>query len=110
LHPYKSECYNNCTKPITNETKSEETETCNKLESLADKNCSCTECEYEKEVNAQSDQFATAVSMFTIGGMIGSFLTTFFVTRFGRKGAQMANCGISIVGGCLYILSYYIAR
>lgn len=54
--------------------------------------------------------FSTAVGMFPIGGMVGSFATSFMVTKFGRKGAQMCNMFISILGGALYILSYYLAK
>ena len=57
--------------------------------------------------------FSTGVGMFPIGGMVGSSATSFMVTKFARKGAQMCNMLISILGGeffGLYILSYYLAK
>jgi len=73
-------------------------------------NCTCTEEEYKEQAMAQTAGFSTAVGMFPIGGMVGSFATSFMVTKFGRKGAQMCNMFISILGGALYILSYYLAN
>ena len=57
----------------------------------------------------QDNQFSTAVSMFTVGGMIGSFSTTFMVTKFGRKGAQFVNCFASFIGGAFYVASFYLS-
>ncbi|CAG5105916.1 Oidioi.mRNA.OKI2018_I69.chr1.g2567.t1.cds [Oikopleura dioica] len=70
---------------------------------------SCTVEEYTGFVKNQENQFSTAVSMFTVGGMAGSFSTTFMVTRFGRKGAQFVNCFASFIGGAFYVAAYYLS-
>ena len=49
------------------------------------------------------NQFATAVAIFTIGGIIGSFSVKFLVTKFGRKGAQAINMVISIAAAANFI-------
>uniref|UniRef100_H2YYN7 Major facilitator superfamily (MFS) profile domain-containing protein n=1 Tax=Ciona savignyi TaxID=51511 RepID=H2YYN7_CIOSA len=41
------------------------------------------------------------VSIYTVGGMIGSFSTGFFVKKFGRKGALLVSNSLSIVGAIL---------
>lgn len=99
---YPSECYVNC--------EAEGNSTYLPSLTVDEDFCNCTKEEYDEQIEIQTAQFSTAVSMFPIGGMIGSFSTTFMVTKFGRKGAQMLNMGLSILGALLYILSYYLAR
>jgi len=92
-------------------------ETLEESDPLYSRNCnstqledeSCTAEEFKTYKQNQDNQFSTAVSMFTVGGMIGSFSTTFMVTKFGRKGAQFVNCFASFVGGAFYVASFYLS-
>uniref|UniRef100_H2YYN2 Major facilitator superfamily (MFS) profile domain-containing protein n=1 Tax=Ciona savignyi TaxID=51511 RepID=H2YYN2_CIOSA len=57
------------------------------------------------EVTTLSDSdlilWSFTVSIYTVGGMIGSFSTGFFVKKFGRKGALLVSNSLSIVGAIL---------
>ena len=72
--------------------------------------CRC-DLEEDKEASvAQDNAFAFAVSIFTVGGIVGSFSTGFLVTKFGRKNTQLINMFLSIAAAILYYLSYHFAR
>jgi len=71
--------------------------------------CRC-DVEADKEASvAQDNAFAFAVSIFTVGGIIGSFSTGFLVTKFGRKNTQLINMFLSIAAAIFYYLSYQLA-
>nr|XP_009859000.1 solute carrier family 2, facilitated glucose transporter member 5-like isoform X2 [Ciona intestinalis] len=59
--------------------------------------------ETETIVLTSSEKFlwAFTVSIYTVGGMIGSFSTGICVKKFGRKGALLASNSLSIVGAIL---------
>ena len=72
--------------------------------------CRCDVEEDKVATAAQTQAFAFAVSVFTVGGIIGSFSTGFLVTKFGRKKTQMINMFLSLTAAVFYYLSYHFAR
>ena len=72
--------------------------------------CRCDVEEDKLATAAQTQAFAFAVSVFTVGGIIGSFSTGFLVTKFGRKKTQMINMFLSLSAAVFYYLSYQFAR
>ena len=72
--------------------------------------CRCDVTEDEAATIGQETAFAFAVSVFTVGGIIGSFSTGFLVTKFGRKKTQMINMFLSISAAVCYYLSYQLAK
>ena len=72
--------------------------------------CRCDVTEDKEASVAQDNAFAFAVSIFTVGGIIGSFSTGFLVTKFGRKNTQLINMFLSIAAAVFYYLSYQLAR
>lgn len=72
--------------------------------------CRCDVIEDEAATIGQETAFAFAVSVFTVGGIIGSFSTGFLVTKFGRKKTQMINMFLSISAAVCYYLSYQLAN
>ena len=53
------------------------------------------------------DSYGTAVAIFTIGGIIGSFSVKIAVSKFGRKGTQLANMVVSIAAGINFAAAHY---
>lgn len=61
------------------------------------------QAEQDRILTDRENSYATAVSIFTIGGIIGSFSVKFVVTKFGRKGSQLLNMIISIAAAANFI-------
>uniref|UniRef100_H2YYN8 Major facilitator superfamily (MFS) profile domain-containing protein n=1 Tax=Ciona savignyi TaxID=51511 RepID=H2YYN8_CIOSA len=64
-------------------------------------NCSTSSNNIQCDDNSDLILWSFTVSIYTVGGMIGSFSTGFFVKKFGRKGALLVSNSLSIVGAIL---------
>lgn len=83
-------------------------------DACSDANCTmgydnATEVHFENHQATQEQNFAFQVGIFAVGGIIGSFMTKFLTTKFGRKGSQAINMFISIAGAANFIGAYQYA-
>jgi len=71
-------------------------------------NTSSSIIENDKEVKYSDGDlliWAITISIFTVGGIIGSSLVGFFTQKFGRKKAQLYSSSLSFTAGAMMLLS-----
>lgn len=68
-------------------------------------NCKPEDCYYDREDLLTAEQASWVGSLFTIGCLISSFATGFFMTKVGRKGTMMLMVVPSTLGWLLLLFA-----